>query len=136
MKQKIIVASIALASVGFLAKDKITHVFGKNSTGTDTVTIQQEKQPVDSILEKSQKSINSIGQSNMKSDSMIIVHVEKAAKKIEVLHNQVQTLKKENNELKAKLSGDYDRHFKLLPISNDAKPNNEATVSVPNDSDQ
>jgi hypothetical protein len=50
---------------------------------------------------------------------MIFTRVEKTVTKIQNLNHEVKVLKKENNELRAKL-GDTDNvngHFGLLPIS-------------------
>lgn len=114
----------SLAAVGFFGKDKIMSYINK-----DTVTEQSApaaeasaQVEVDTILEKSMKNINSIGEKNAASDSIIVTKVEKTAKHIEVLNKEVKVLKKENNELKARLNDTdaVDKHFGLLPISTEA----------------
>ena len=114
----------SLAAVGFFGKDKIMSYINK-----DTVTKQSApaaeasaQVEVDTILEKSMKNINSIGEKNAASDSIIVTKVEKTAKHIEVLNKEVKVLKKENNELKARLNDTdaVDKHFGLLPISTEA----------------
>lgn len=126
MKQKIITAISGLAILGFLGKDKITSIVGKYTSSADSTTematestAPQETIAVDTILEKSMKSVASMGEKNMKSDSMIITRVEKTVTKIENLNHEVKVLKKENRELRAKLSDtdNVDGHFGLLPIS-------------------
>jgi hypothetical protein len=59
------------------------------------------------------------GQNDMKSDSLIVVKMEKTVSKIENLNHEVKVLKKENRELRAKLNDtdNVDGHFGLLPIS-------------------
>lgn len=120
MKQKIIMAISALAAVGFLGKDKIMTLKDKYISHTDTVAVSTTEVPyVDTILENSKKNITSVGEKNIKSDSLIVTKVEKTAKNIEVLHKEVKILKKENNELKARLhdSNGVNQHFGLLPIA-------------------
>ena len=92
-----------------------------NNPGTlSTATIKDKYEKLDSVLIKSKSNITSVGRANQKSDSTISTKVEKTVKKIEVLHNEVVVLKKENNELKAKL-GDtvvrVNKHFNLLPVN-------------------
>jgi hypothetical protein len=119
MKQKVITAISGVALLGFLGKDKITSITGKYFNQPDTTVIHQEIIPVDTILEKSMKSVASMGEKNMESDSMIFTRVEKTATKIEKLNHEVKVLKKENNELRAKLgdTDNVDGHFGLLPIA-------------------
>lgn len=115
----------SLAAVGFFGKDKIMSYINK-----DTVTEQSApateapaQVEVDTILENSMKNIAHAGENNAKSDSIIITKVDKTAKHIEVLNKEVKVLKKENNELKARLhdtDGAVDKHFGLLPITTDA----------------
>jgi len=123
MKQKIITAIMAIVAVGFLGKDKIISLKDKYISHKDTVIVSTVETPfIDTLLENSKKNIASVGEKNMKSDSMIVTKVEKTAKNIEVLHKEVKILKKENNELKARLNDTdgVNQHFGLLPISTEA----------------
>jgi hypothetical protein len=68
MKQKIITAISGLAILGFLGKDKITSIVGKYTSNSDSTTemytesaAPQETIAVDTILEKSMKSVASMG---------------------------------------------------------------------------
>lgn len=120
MKQKIITAIMAIVAVGFLGKDKIISLKDKYISHKDTVIVSTVETPfIDTLLENSKKNIASIGEKNMKSDSMIVTKVDKTAKSIEVLHKEVKILKKENNELKARLNDTdgVNQHFGLLPIA-------------------
>ena len=113
----------ALAAVGFLGKDKIMAIKDKYTSHTDTAMVSTTEVPyVDTILENSKKNVASVGEKNIKSDSLIVTKVEKTSKNIEVLHKEVKILKKENNELKARLhdSNGVNQHFGLLPISTEA----------------
>lgn len=91
-----------------------------NPTDFSTNAIKDKYEKLDSVLLKSENSITLVGKANQQSDSAISKKVEKTVKKIEVLHNEVVVLKKENNELRAKL-GDtvvrVNKHFNLLPVS-------------------
>jgi hypothetical protein len=110
----------ALAAVGFLGKDKIMTLKDKYISHKDTAIVSTTEAPyIDTILENSKKNIASVGEKNLKSDSLIVTKVEKTAKNIEVLHKEVKILKKENNELKARLhdTDGVNQHFGLLPIS-------------------
>jgi hypothetical protein len=126
MKQKIIAIVSGLAVVGFLGKNQISSFTSKYVTHSDTtqaVAIESsaptEIEAVDTILEKSMKNIVAAGQNDMKSDSLIVVKMEKTVSKIENLNHEVKVLKKENRELRAKLNDtdNVDGHFGLLPIS-------------------
>jgi len=120
MKQKIIMAISALAAVGFLGKDKIATLKDKYISHKDTAIVSTtEVQYIDTILENSKKNIATAGENNIKSDSIIVTKVDKTAKSIEVLHREVKILKKENNELKARLNDTdgVNQHFGLLPIA-------------------
>ena len=131
MKQKIIAIVSGLAVVGFLGKNQISSFTSKYVTHSDTTqTVATESsspteiEAVDTILEKSMKSVASMGEKNMKSDSLILTRVEKTVSKIENLNHEVKVLKKENRELRAKLNDtdNVDGHFGLLPIANEALP--------------
>ena len=131
MKQKIIAIVSGLAVVGFLGKNQISSFTSKYVTHSDTVEVMatessalSEVEAVDTILEKSMKSVASMGEKNMKSDSLILTRVEKTVSKIENLNHEVKVLKKENRELRAKLNDtdNVDGHFGLLPIANEALP--------------
>jgi seryl-tRNA synthetase len=91
-----------------------------NPSDFSSSSIKDKYEKLDSVLFKSKNSVTSIGKANQQSDSAISKKVEKTVKKIEVLHNEVVVLKKENNELKAKL-GDtvvrVNKPFNLLPVS-------------------
>jgi hypothetical protein len=126
MKQKIIATISGLAVVGFLGKGKIMelkdkYMPSKNDTEIVGITTDASAPPVeiDTILEKSMKSVASMSEKNMESDSMIFTRVEKTVTKIEKLNHEVKVLKKENRELRAKLNDtdNVDGHFSLLPIS-------------------
>jgi len=120
MKQKIIMAISAIAAVGFFGKDKIMTLKDKYISHKDTAIVSTTEVPyIDTILENSKKNIATAGENNIKSDSIIITKVEKTAKNIEVLHKEVKILKKENNELKARLhdTNGVNQHFGLLPIA-------------------
>lgn len=123
MKQKIIAIVSGLAVVGFLGKNQISSFTSKYVTHSDTVEVVaiELSMPVDTILEKSMKNIAAAGQNDMKSDSLIVVKMEKTVSKIENLNHEVKVLKKENRELRAKLNDtdNVDGHFGLLPISAD-----------------
>jgi len=119
MKQKLIMIASALAAVGFLGRDQIKTIASKYLPGTDTVTTVAEVYVVDTLLEKSKNSINSIGTKNVKSDSLIVNRVEKTVSKLENLNYEVKILKKENKVLRDKLgtsTDNVDDHFGLLPI--------------------
>jgi hypothetical protein len=131
MKQKIIAIVSGLAVVGFLGKNQISSFTSKYVTHSDTVEVvatessaPTEIEAVDTILEKSMKNIVAAGQNDMKSDSLIVVKMEKTVSKIENLNHEVKVLKKENRELRAKLNDtdNIDGHFGLLPIANEALP--------------
>jgi hypothetical protein len=121
MKQKIIAIVSGLAVVGFLGKNQISSFTSKYVTHSDTVEVvaTESSMSVDTILEKSMKNIVAAGQNDMKSDSLIVVKMEKTVSKIENLNHEVKVLKKENRELRAKLNDtdNVDGHFGLLPIS-------------------
>jgi hypothetical protein len=121
MKQKIIAIVSGLAVVGFLGKNQIASFTSKHVIHTDTVEVAatESSMSVDTILEKSMKNIVAAGQNDMKSDSLIVVKMEKTVSKIENLNHEVKVLKKENRELRAKLNDtdNVDGHFGLLPIS-------------------
>ena len=121
MKQKIIAIVSGLAVVGFLGKNQISSFTSKYVTHSDTVEVAatESSMSVDTILEKSMKNIVAAGQNDMKSDSLIVVKMEKTVSKIENLNHEVKVLKKENRELRAKLNDtdNVDGHFGLLPIS-------------------
>jgi hypothetical protein len=121
MKQKIIAIVSGLAVVGFLGKNQISSFTSKYVTHSDTVEVAATElsMPIDTILEKSMKNIVAAGQNDMKSDSLIVVKMEKTVSKIENLNHEVKVLKKENRELRAKLNDtdNVDGHFGLLPIS-------------------
>jgi hypothetical protein len=121
MKQKIIAIVSGLAVVGFLGKNQIASFTSKHVIHTDTVEVAatESSMSVDTILEKSMKNIIAAGQNDMKSDSLIVVKMEKTVSKIENLNHEVKVLKKENRELRAKLNDtdNVDGHFGLLPIS-------------------
>jgi len=121
MKQKIIAIVSGLAVVGFLGKNQISSFTSKYVTHSDIVEVAATElsMPVDTILEKSMKNIAAAGQNDMKSDSLIVVKMEKTVSKIENLNHEVKVLKKENRELRAKLNDtdNVDGHFGLLPIS-------------------
>jgi hypothetical protein len=121
MKQKIIAIVSGLAVVGFLGKNQIASFTSKHVIHTDTVEVAatESSMSVDTILEKSMKNIVAAGQNDMKSDSLIVVKMEKTVSKIENLNHEVKVLKKENRELRAKLgdTDNVDGHFGLLPIS-------------------
>jgi hypothetical protein len=126
MKQKIIAIVSGLAVVGFLGKNQIASFTSKHVIHTDTVEVAatESSMSVDTILEKSMKNIVAAGQNDMKSDSLIVVKMEKTVSKIENLNHEVKVLKKENRELRAKLgdTDNVDGHFGLLPIANEALP--------------
>jgi len=131
MKQKIVMAISALAAAAFFGRNQLMSLKDKYISHKDSTTVsapQADVLPVDTILEKSKKNVISMGQKSIKSDSMIITKVEKTAKNIEVLHTEVKVLKKENNELKAKLGDtvvNVNKHFNLLPVNepnSDSKP--------------
>jgi hypothetical protein len=121
MKQKIIAIVSGLAVVGFLGKNQISSFTSKYVTHSDTVEVvaTESSMSIDTILEKSMKNIVAAGQNDMKSDSLIVVKMEKTVSKIENLNHEVKVLKKENRELRAKLNDtdNVDGHFGLLPIS-------------------
>lgn len=130
MKQKIIMIISGIAAIGFLGKNQIMEMKNKYIPSDTVAPAAESPAPtesvyVDTILEKSMKNIASVGEKNAKSDSLIVTKVEKTAKSIEVLHTEVKILKKENNELRAKLNdtdGAVDKHFGLLPITTEAIP--------------
>ena len=105
-----------------------------NPSDFSATAVKDKYEKLDSVLIKSKSNITSVGRANQKSDSTISTKVEKTVKKIEVLHNEVVVLKKENNELKAKL-GDtvvrVNKRFNLLPVneSDDSKPNTSTDKS-------
>ena len=113
-----------LAAVGFMGRNQLMELKNKYLPSKDTaVVVTSEEVPyVDTILENSKKNVASVGEKNMKSDSLIVTKVEKTAKNIEVLHKEVKILKKENNELKARLNDTdgVNQHFGLLPIATEA----------------
>jgi hypothetical protein len=113
-----------LAAVGFMGRNQLMELKNKYLPGKDTtiVVISKEVSNIDTILENSKKNIAAAGENNIKSDSLIVTKVEKTAKNIEVLHKEVKILKKENNELKARLhdTDGVNQHFGLLPISTEA----------------
>jgi hypothetical protein len=121
MKQKIIAIVSGLAVVGFLGKNQIASFTSKHVIHADTIVMAETEAltSVDTILEKSMKNIAAAGQNDMKSDSLIVVKMEKTVSKIENLNHEVKVLKKENRELRAKLNDtdNVDGHFGLLPIS-------------------
>jgi len=123
MKQKIIMISTSIAAIIFMGRNQIMSFKDKYISHKDSSIIKSatiETPYIDTILEKSKKSVISVGEKSIKSDSMIITKVEKTAKNIEVLHTEVKVLKKENNELKAKLGDtvvNVNKHFNLLPVN-------------------
>jgi hypothetical protein len=124
MKHKIIMIISGLAAVGFMGRNQLVELKNKYLPGKDTVAVitSEEVPYIDTILENSKKNIASVGEKNLKSDSLIVTKVEKTAKNIEVLHKEVKILKKENNELKARLhdTDGVNQHFGLLPIATEA----------------
>jgi hypothetical protein len=126
MKQKIIAIVSGLAVIGFLGKNQIASLTSKYVTHSDTTeavatesSAPSEVGTVDTILEKSMRSIQSVGEKNLKSDSLIVTRVEKTVTQIQNLNHEVKVLKKENKALRAKLNDtdNVDGHFGLLPIS-------------------
>lgn len=122
MKQKIVAFASGLAVIGFLGRSQITSLTSKYITHSDTVaavTKPTEDVGMDTILQKSMRNIQSVGETTLKSDSVIITRVEKTVTKIENLNHEVKVLKKENKELRAKLNDtdNVDGHFGLLPIT-------------------
>jgi hypothetical protein len=104
-----------------MGRNQLVELKNKYLPGKDTVAVitSEEVPYIDTILENNKKNIASVGEKNLKSDSLIVTKVEKTAKNIEVLHKEVKILKKENNELKARLNDTdgVNQHFGLLPIS-------------------
>jgi hypothetical protein len=127
MKQKIIAIVSSLAVIGFLGKNQIASLTSKYITHSDTtvamttesITPSASDIGVDTILQKSMRSIQSVGEKNLKSDSLIVTRVEKTVTQIQNLNHEVKVLKKENKALRAKLNDtdNVDGHFGLLPIS-------------------
>jgi hypothetical protein len=127
MKQKIVAIVSGLAVIGFLGKNQIASLTSKYVTHSDTtaemttelVAPTASDIGVDTILQKSMRSIQSVGEKNVKSDSLIVTRVEKTVTQIQNLNHEVKVLKKENKELRAKLNDtdNVDGHFGLLPIT-------------------
>ena len=72
------------------------------------------------MLHRANPNVVVMGRVSQASDSVITEKVTKTADKIQTLTHEVAVLKKENNELKAKL-GDtvvrVNKHFNLLPVN-------------------
>lgn len=121
MKQKIIMILFGLVAAGFLGKDKIAEFIKEKAPTEQTAQASTESKYDDSILQKSMDNIAHAEENNAKSDSIIVIKVQKTAKSIEVLNKEVKVLKKENNELKKRLNNtdNVDEHFGLLPIATD-----------------
>jgi hypothetical protein len=94
-----------------------------------TNSIKDKYEKLDSVLLKSKNNVTSVGKANQQSDSTVSTKIEKTVKNIEVLHTEVRVLKKENNELKAKLGDtvvNVNKHFNLLPVN---EPDNSTSGS-------
>lgn len=88
-------------------------------TKQESVNLETQKlnETVDSLLVKSQRSIDSASVQLTKTDSVVVKKVEKTVQKIEHLETEVKQLKEENAELKAELSDTKSagKPYKLLP---------------------
>ena len=81
---------------------------------------ENEFQQIDTILRRNEENFATVIRANQKSDSSISKKVEKTLTTINNLQSEVQQLKAENNELKAKVDDavDVGKPFQLLPVSN------------------
>jgi peptidoglycan hydrolase CwlO-like protein len=88
-----------------------------NSQTTKTNT--NEYGQIDSLIGKSQQNLTIASGANQKSDSLVTGKIEKTAKKITKLENEVKQLKAENNELKEKLddANDDGSNYRIRAIS-------------------
>jgi hypothetical protein len=88
---------------------------------TKSILTDEKTSTIDSILIKSQKSIDSANSAISKSDQSITQKIEKTAEKIVKMEGEIKQLKAENNELKDKLDDatDAGKPYSGLPVSND-----------------
>jgi septal ring factor EnvC (AmiA/AmiB activator) len=85
----------------------------------DTTNSIKDTSELDSIISKSNETFTNVSQANEKSDSLVIGKIDNTVKKIDHLETQVKELKKENNELKAKLDDidDAGQPYSIRSIS-------------------
>lgn len=89
------------------------------TTAPTTPPLDEPTPAIDSLLTKSQRSIDSATVAITKTDNAVVQKVEKTVQKIGKLENEVKELKAENNELKEKLDDAVDdgKPYSGLPVS-------------------
>lgn len=121
MKRILTIISGAVVIIA-LSKNQIKD-FAQKYINSDTVIVTENVVvEIDTAMKNSMMNIQSVGETFIRSDSVINKRVEKTVKKIEKLNHTVNVLKKENSELRARLNDTdvVNGHFGLLPITDES----------------